>query len=57
MHLSLVFLFNRIGHSNNNYINHLPKSGIRKDILGTCWKERGEARLFSSGFIRDSCKI
>lgn len=53
MHLSLGFFFGKIGQSNNNYISHLFKPGIRRDLMGTCLKERGEARLVSSGFIKD----
>lgn len=53
MHLSLGFFFGKIGQSNNNYISHLLKPGIRRDLMGTCLKERGEARLVSSGFIKD----
>lgn len=53
MRFSLAFFFDKVSHPNNNYISHLPKPEIRRDLLGTCLKERGEAKLFSSGFIED----
>ena len=45
--LVIGFFFNRRGCCDNNYISHLPKSRIRRDILGTCLKESGEARFVS----------